>query len=46
MRSGTRILQVLKQNILQYCKINVYYYIIVKQKRLGHEKADAGSGPA
>lgn len=29
MGSGTRILQVLKQNVLQYCKIKVYYYIIV-----------------
>ena len=33
MGSGTRILQVLKQNVLQKCKIKVYYYIIVKLVR-------------
>ena len=31
--AGTRILHDLKQNVLQYCKINVYYYIIVKPVR-------------
>lgn len=29
MGPGTQNLQVLKQNVLQYCKISVYYYIIV-----------------
>ena len=30
MGPGTQILQVLKQNVLQYCKNKVYYYNIVK----------------
>ena len=29
MGVGTQILQVLEQNVLQYCKNKVYYYIIV-----------------
>ena len=45
MGSGTRILQVLKQNILQYCKNKVYYYIIVKDLNGKRRKGDAGSEP-
>jgi RNA-binding protein YhbY len=30
MGAGTRILHDLKQNVLQYCKIKVYYYKNVK----------------
>ena len=41
MGSGTRILQVLKQNILQYCKIMVYYYKNVKRLGSSTRKADA-----
>ena len=43
MGSGTRILQVLKQNVLQYCKNKVYYYKNVKQTCYSTRKADAGS---